>query len=86
MYYAFLTQSKMPGKQIKSGLYTMRDMSEGIWFLNNDQPFSKEQFIEFENLLSKLLTEIFSPEVPFLQTTDHERCEYCAFITLCNRN
>ena len=76
----------MPGKQIKSGLFAMRDMSEGIWFLNDGEPFSAAQFTEFELLLKKLLIEIFSPEIPFEQTIDHDRCEYCDFASICNRN
>ena len=86
MYYAYLTKNKIPGKKIISGLYTMRDLSEGIWFLNNNEPFSEEQFREFEILLNKLLNEIFSPDTPFFQTTDEDRCKYCAYKSLCNRN
>lgn len=86
MYYAYLTRSKMPGKKIISGLFAMRDMSDGIWFLNNNEPFSEEQFEEFEILLNKLLNEIFSKEIPFTQTVDEDRCKYCAYQSLCNRN
>ena len=64
----------------------MRDMSDGIWFLNNNEPFSEEQFNEFEILLIKLLNELFSAEIPFTQTTDLDRCKYCAYQSLCNRN
>ncbi len=86
MYYAFLARNVYQGKQIKSGLLIMRDMNEGIWFLNKDNVFSEDQFAEFETLLRTKLEEIFSPDVPFNQTIDDTRCNYCAFKSLCNRN
>ena len=86
LYYAFLTHRNLPDRKIISGLFTMRDMSAGIWFLNNNEPFTEEQFLEFETLLNKLLTEIFSPEVPFTQTSEIDNCKYCAYQSLCNRN
>ena len=86
MYYAYLTRSIIPGKKIISGILAMRDMSDGIWFLNNNEPFSDELFNEFEILLIKLLNELFSAEIPFTQTTDLDRCKYCAYQSLCNRN
>ena len=72
-------------RKIISGLFTMRDMSTGIWFLNNNSPFTSEQFEEFDLLLKKLLSEIFSAEIPFTQTEDEKRCGYCAYQSLCNR-
>ena len=86
MYYAYLTRNKMPGKKIISSLLIMKNLSDGIWFLNNKEPFSEEQFGEFEMLLKNMLIEIFSPEIAFIQTTDEERCKFCAYQSLCNRN
>jgi len=86
MYYAYLTQKNMQSLKIKSGLLTMRSMSDGIWFLNNDEPYTAEQFREFESHLRKMIGEIFDPEIPFEQTTDEKRCTYCAYKDICNRN
>jgi CRISPR/Cas system-associated exonuclease Cas4 (RecB family) len=86
MYYAFLTQRQLPGKPVKSGLLAMRDMSEGIWFLNKQAPFTADQFSEFGTHLDKLIGEILSPDVPFTQTIDESRCNYCAYKPLCNRS
>jgi RecB family exonuclease len=86
MYYAFLTRQVIPGKQIKSGLLAMRDMSGGIWFMNGDVPYSEDQFNEFKVHLQKLIEEIFSPAIPFNQTADKDRCLYCAYKSLCNRS
>jgi len=41
---------------------------------------------DFENHMRILLEELFSPDVPFDQTTDIENCRYCAFKGICYRN
>lgn len=84
-YYAYLTDKLIPGKQIKSGLLVMRDMREGVKLLNNEEVFTEERFKQFELLLATLLKEIFSEEFTFSQTEDISRCEYCPFISICNR-
>ncbi len=40
---------------------------------------------EFRERLGGLLQEIFDPDVPFNQTEDAKRCEYCDFRRLCKR-
>ncbi len=85
MYYAFFAKAKYPQNQIVSGIITLREMSEGIWFLNDSNPFSDEQFNEFDTNLKNLINEIMDPTKPFEQTKDTKRCEYCPFIEICNR-
>jgi CRISPR/Cas system-associated exonuclease Cas4 (RecB family) len=85
MYYAYLVQSTMQGKPVKSGLYTLKEFSKGPRMLNNDEVFSKAQFDEFEKGLRNLIGQILSPEVPFTQTDDTDRCTYCDFKSICNR-
>ena len=40
---------------------------------------------EFRSHLQTLLTEIFSPEINFEQTTIEEKCAYCDFKTFCKK-
>jgi hypothetical protein len=40
---------------------------------------------EFKAELNKLLSEIFSPEIPFSQTEDTNKCRYCPYSGICNR-
>lgn len=40
---------------------------------------------EFRERLTLLLQELFGAEVPFTQTEDTAKCEYCDFRRLCNR-
>ena len=40
---------------------------------------------EFRERLARLVTEIFSPEIPFTQTDVAEKCAYCDFKNLCRK-
>ncbi|MBP6334783.1 MAG: PD-(D/E)XK nuclease family protein, partial [Bacteroidia bacterium] len=85
MLYAYIVRQDNPGKNIKAGLVTLRDMSKGIWYLNDGEPYSDETLIEFESGVKKILNEIFDPATPFLQTIDEKRCNYCAYAGICHR-
>ena len=41
---------------------------------------------EFRNNLDQLLTHIFSPEIPFTQTEETDKCAFCDFKGLCKRS
>ena len=83
--YAYILKKDLPGAVISSGLVTLRDMSKGIWYLNDGLPFSEEAFLNFESGLKELLKSIFDPAIPFSQTDDEDRCKYCPYIGICNR-
>ncbi|MFN8144942.1 MAG: PD-(D/E)XK nuclease family protein [Bacteroidia bacterium] len=85
MLYAYCSRMNYTGKSIRSGLVTLKDMSDGTWYLQQGQAISEEQFIEFGQQLRILLAEILNPEKSFSQTEDHARCEYCSFVEICNR-
>ncbi len=84
-YYAYLSDRLISGREIKSGLLYVKELGDGIHFLNKGASFTAEQFKEFEISLSNLFKEIFSPETPFIQTKDEKLCKYCAFKTICNK-
>ena len=85
MLYAYMVRNNYPGKSIRSGLVTLKDMSQGIWYLQQGQAFSSEQFAEFEIQLRLLISDILDPATAFTQTEDETRCKYCSFIEICNR-
>jgi CRISPR/Cas system-associated exonuclease Cas4 (RecB family) len=41
---------------------------------------------DYKAHLRRLLEEIFNPEIPFDQTTDHKKCSYCAYADICHRS
>ena len=85
MYYAYLTSKLNPGRTISSGLLALKSMKDGVWMLNSGDPFSSNQFQEFEVNLKNLLLKIFDKDIPFRQTDDEERCTYCAYKEMCHR-
>jgi hypothetical protein len=40
---------------------------------------------EYEQSLKQCLEEIFNPAIPFSQTSQQKRCEYCPFKSICGR-
>lgn len=83
--YAWLMSKKINGKPIRVGLITLKEMKEGVKFLNNGNPVSAEQLTDFEAGLRGLLNSMFDPSVPFVQTKDETRCVYCAYKDICSR-
>jgi hypothetical protein len=41
---------------------------------------------EFQSALKKVLEELYSPSIPFVQTTHEAKCKYCSYITICRKN
>lgn len=86
MYYAYLTSMhEASDARLVSGLIVLREMSEGIQFMNDGAPFTQKQYSEFSEHLSKLISAIFDPSIPFTQTDDVKNCTYCAYKEICNR-
>jgi CRISPR/Cas system-associated exonuclease Cas4 (RecB family) len=52
-------------------------------------PFASGNFkaieTEFDESLKNLLSEIFSNDIPFIQTGEIENCEYCPYKLICGR-
>jgi len=84
-FYNLLVKTKDPVAQTKAGLYMMRELQEGIAFLNEGEALSQQIADEFEQNLNLLIEEIFNVELPFTQTEDRKRCEYCPYKDICKR-
>lgn len=85
MLYAYVISTKEQVKTIRSGLFTLKDMADGLWYLQDGEPFTQLQFLEFETELRNLMATIFNPAIPFTQTEDEKRCVYCPYKEICNR-
>ena len=87
--YAWLYQKMNPAitDNIVSGIITFRELSAGLKTVkvNGSEQLNVEVLNEFEKQLQTLLTEIFNQKIPFVQTTELDNCEYCAFKGICNR-
>jgi PD-(D/E)XK nuclease superfamily len=85
MFYAYMYSFGSDSERIKIGLYPLRKPSRGIYWFENE-PISHKSMKLFENVLNSLLEKIFDESTPFTQTSDYEKCIYCAFKSLCYRD
>jgi len=84
-FYSYLHWKNTSANSMKAGIIAVKNLSDGIRFINEDAPISSEQFKEFENYLIKLVAEIINPDISFSQTSDEKRCEYCPYKEICHR-
>ena len=63
----------------------MRNISEGYISPAIIKENPEEWHTDFEKILVQLLETIIDPEVPFVQTSDVNNCQYCDFKDICNK-
>jgi len=75
------------GRKINSGVYSLKDSKSGLnkVHLLEETDFNAETATLFEDLLKRLILRIFDKKLPFEQTPDISRCEYCDYMNICNR-
>lgn len=72
---------------IQSGIFWLRKTNDGLdnLSINGNSLLNRENLQTFENLLIELLQELLNPAIPFKQTDDLKRCQYCAYKRICKR-
>ena len=96
LFYSFVFQKLKKTSNIAPGFYNIRDMYSDNFSPEVVIKVEKEKkkvygalydelILEFEKELKGLLEEIFNPEVPFDQTPEVEKCEWCKFKQICSR-
>lgn len=90
LYYSLVVKKseKTYLGQILPGLYNKQVLFKQGKFglsLNKNVINAVDQLPEFEQRLTEILTELYSPENQFSQTNYKENCEYCSFKNLCRR-
>jgi hypothetical protein len=90
--YAFFYQYQHPENQLplKPGIINIKeiyspDFNPYLQLDNSEVGDYREFAEEYEQGLRGLLEEIVNPFVPFDQTEDKKKCEYCAYKELCGR-
>ena len=84
-YYTYLFKKEFPERKVKTGIYGLKEINKGINFLRQGENIDDQIMEAFEIQLKKLIREIFNPEIPFAETEDRSRCEYCTYKNLCRR-
>jgi CRISPR/Cas system-associated exonuclease Cas4 (RecB family) len=85
LLYSLFYKKENPSKKIKSGLFSLRTINQGIDFINEGEEISVDMINEFEWGLKALVEEILNPESDFRQTTDLKICAFCDYRDICNR-
>ena len=89
MFYAFLYEPQAtPDEKITPGLVNAKELF-GEQFdprlildkhpIDDFRPYAAE----FTQALTGQLSEVYDPAVPFTQTEDLKKCDYCPFVRLC---
>lgn len=96
MLYAYFYQYANPSNQkpLKPGLFNVKgifkdDFSPFLMMGEERQKTEVDNYldlaVEFEEGLSRLMSELFDSKEPFDQTNDVEKCKYCPFREICGR-
>ncbi|MGH2575692.1 MAG: PD-(D/E)XK nuclease family protein [Ignavibacteria bacterium] len=83
-FYAYTYKEDNPQADIKMGIYYLRNMEDGISFLD-EEAVTSEELSNFEEGLKKKLSELFDTEIPFVQTEHIDRCKWCPYNSICYR-
>ncbi len=84
-FYSLIYNKNYPGKNIIAGFYLAKNIGSGILFPGDGQPIQQEQIESFSDRLKLLINEITDPLIPFDQTADIDKCEYCPYKIICHR-
>ena len=94
MYAWLLGNNEYKSKQVTPELLFVRDSASmdfvsGIYLNQGTKSrFNDISAIsnEFEERLKDVFKNFFDPSVPYTQTTVAERCKFCAYSGICNKN
>ena len=91
LLYAWLSYRSglAPAEHIQPCILAFKGADSEPLFIKKDKEilrFSPTFFSAFEEALAHFVARIFDPAEDFQQTDDENRCEYCAFNTLCLRD
>ena len=94
LYTYLLSQNDYAGKTVVPQLLFIRESYqkdfEALVQHKSQSGVNKVQSIdhfaeEFKQELNELLEEFFDPSVPYLQTENQDKCQYCPYVDICNR-
>lgn len=78
--------------KIRAGILSLKNLNEGFMQVpslvsteKNDTLIRDDDLSAFERILKDILAEVYDLSIPFRQTEDVKRCQYCDFVNLCDR-
>jgi hypothetical protein len=97
MFYGLIYRATNPENTLplKPAIFNLREMFGDDFnpYLQQKQPYKtgvevndyREFEAEYKEALTTLLEDIYNPEIPFDQTDDLKKCEYCPYKEICGR-
>lgn len=90
LVYAWLYY-RMKGEYVpvRSGIYWLREKDKNLDTVRlnkTDDILDADSIQKFEEKLMDVLSEMLNPEISFIKTVDKERCKFCDFKNICERN
>lgn len=91
LVYSKIFYDFYPEKQnICPSIYFIKDLNKPDynWQIKNEGKLIDNYFSlneEFSNNLNNLISELFNPEIPFIQTTEEKLCSHCPYTDICGR-
>ena len=70
LLYAFLYTQNFEASELESGIISFKNLKSGLLkvdFNRKDHQITQEKLDEFINSIKNLITEIFNPEIPFIE-------------------
>ncbi len=91
--YAWLLARRNSGNYYEAGIISLKKQAPG--FIRVTMPDEKGapksptignyEIAKMEEVMSRILADIFDTDHPFRQTPDEERCTYCPYVSICGR-
>ena len=86
--YIYSKATVIKVERLRPGIISFRNLSSGFMGLGLPERdgISESALQQFENVLKKILLEIYNPDIPFTQVENLDNCKYCSFKSICGRN
>lgn len=87
-FYRYLLKRthKYKGK-FRLGVYPFKKMYDELKYVevNKSDIIDDEMVDGFEEILTGIFRRLFDINIPFVQTGDEEKCQYCPYLNICSR-
>ncbi|MEM9985119.1 MAG: PD-(D/E)XK nuclease family protein, partial [Bacteroidota bacterium] len=81
--YGWLFAKKVPEAEAKVGFYPIRQLGQGVQYLNGGKAIHPVELDQFEGALQNLIQQTFVSN--YRQTEEESSCRYCPYQDICHR-
>ncbi len=88
IFYTMLARDSLEkNKKVLAGIYSLRNISMGLMQLkiSGHDLIQTDTINEFEQIVRKIINDLFDHKTPFKQTDQIDLCNYCPYRSVCTR-